>query len=542
VRKTDLIKLFLEYGFNISPDALEYVLDCLSQEKISEEILKNNITRIPNEITVVNLTAMKIFLESFEESADQTIEKSKNKNNVTKAISAENQLKPEIYKAEKNEDIVKSDIKNLNGHRTSLNLTIQLDIPEKTVDKPETDSFRKLFQNRFHQLSNILNERIGNSETILKRVLSINDIPNNRNGIIIGMVQDTRVLHTNKFVIQLEDLESEIITNCVMVQDSESFPEYRNILRDTVIGISGVLPKNFREGAITAFWGKDVIRPSFPPIMFKPTLNSHKIMFLADFHFGSKFFSRSIFTKLIEFLTLSNLKPNVEKIASQIDLIIIAGDLIDGVGRFSNQKEKILFHSLRAQYTGLAKLLTGIPSNIEIIIIPGEHDATQVALPQPAIDKEIAKDLLALSNVRSHGNPLRVSIDEIQILVFHGQGNDTLFRKNIQLKSFNPISGIQSILEYRHICPEYGSSIPLAPFNKDYLVINEIPNVFVTGHFHKAQFQEYKGVKLISCGTFQRQQHKSESKLEEEVSLGIVPIVDTGNGSVELMDLRSIGY
>ncbi|MFX0170631.1 MAG: metallophosphoesterase [Candidatus Hodarchaeota archaeon] len=533
MKKTELIKFFLEYGFNVSPDALEYALDWLSKKKISKEVLKNNIASVRKEITVINLEIIKEYLESIDES---TIQLSEN----NKAISTTDQLKSDINDVKRSDNIIEPIMKNFDLHRATPNLTIQLDIPEKTIQKPELDAFRKLFQNRFIKLSRILKERLGSPETLLKRNLSMNEVPNNRSGIVIGMVQETRVLHTNKFVIQLEDPENEITTNCVMVQDSTSFPEYRNIIRDTVIGISGVLPKDYREGAITAFWGRDIIRPSFVPIEFRPTQNAHKILFLADFHYGSKFFSRSTFAKLIKFLTLINLKPNTENIASQIDMIFILGDLIDGVGRFSNQKDKILFHSLRAQYSGLAKLIAEIPSSIEIIIIPGEHDATQVALPQPAIDKKSAQDLLALSNVKSHGNPLRLSIDETKILIFHGQGNDTLFRKNVKSKLFNPILGMQNILEYRHICPEYGSSIPLAPFNKDYLVINDIPNIFVIGHFHKAQFQEYKGVKLISCGTFQQRQHETELSPEEEVSLGVFPILDTANGSVELFDLRSI--
>ncbi|MFX0211342.1 MAG: metallophosphoesterase [Candidatus Hodarchaeota archaeon] len=526
MQKTELIKFFLEYGFNISQDALEYALDRITEKKISEEFFKKNITRVPNDITVINLEIMKKFLESYDEPI--------------KTISTSNQLKSEINAVKIDDKIVKPSMDNFDLQRTPPNLIIQLDIPEKTIQKPEVEAFRKLFQNRFNKLSSILKEQLGKLDTLLKRNLSINEVPNNRSGIIIGMVQDTRVLHTNRFVIQLEDPENEITTNCVMVQDSTSFPEYRNIIRDTVIGISGVLPKNYREGPITAFWGKDIIRPSFPPIEFKPTQKNHKILFLADFHYGSKYFTRSIYAKLIKFLTLNNVKPSIKNLFSQIDTIIIIGDLIDGIGRFSNQKDEILFHSLRAQYSGLAKLLAEIPSNVEIIIIPGEHDATQVALPQPAIDKEIAKDLLALPNVKSHGNPLRLLIDEIKLLVFHGQGNDTLFRKNVKSELFNPILGMQNILEYRHISPEYGSSIPLAPFYKDYLVINEVPNVFVTGHFHKAKYQEYKGVKLISCGTFQRRQHEIESRPEEEVSLGVFPILDTGNGNVDLFDLRSV--
>ncbi|MFX0052111.1 MAG: hypothetical protein ACFE8U_12580, partial [Candidatus Hermodarchaeota archaeon] len=94
MQKTELIKFFLEYGFNISPDALQYALDWLSQKKISEEFFKKNITRVPNEITVINLEIMKKFLESYDES--------------TKTVLTANQLKPDTNAVEIDDKIVKS--------------------------------------------------------------------------------------------------------------------------------------------------------------------------------------------------------------------------------------------------------------------------------------------------------------------------------------------------------------------------------------------------------------------------------------------------
>ncbi|MFX1285368.1 MAG: metallophosphoesterase [Promethearchaeota archaeon] len=515
MERIDLIKIFLEHNFNVTEDTLDYLL----QKNASEEALKKKVARIPKDIPVVNLKTVEEYLEPLDQSSQPIKEEIKEKTKQIERIQKKEPITPSIRK--------------LTSH-----ITVKTDIPERTADKPDIPAFRQLFQDRYEQLSNILKRNLNHSEAILKRNLSVEEIPLIKTGIIIGMVQDTRVLHTNKFVIQLEDPESEIITNCVMVQDSESFPKYREILRDTVIGISGVLPKNFKGGDITAFWGKNIIRPGFSPIKFKPTSESRKILFIADIHFGSKYFSRSVFAKLIKFLTLKDLNPLYENIASEIDCIIIAGDLVDGVGHFSDQKDQISAHSIQIQYENLATSLMEIPAHIQIIVIPGEHDATHTALPQPAIDKKIGKPLLALPNLTSYGNPVRLSVENLNLLVFHGQGNYTLYQQS-QQEQFNPIAGIKHLLEYRHLCPEYGSFYPLAPFKKDYLVIDEMPEVVVSGHFHQAHFEEYKGVKIITCGTFQRK-HEKEFHIGGDVSIGIVYVLDTVSGNVEMIDLKPL--
>ncbi|MHA2247968.1 MAG: metallophosphoesterase [Candidatus Hodarchaeales archaeon] len=536
--RTKLIKLFLDQNFNITADALDYI----QQKEVSERILREKIRKIPPEIPVINLSSVEKYLEPFNSSLQLIKEKNMGEISKPTQLSNENDRIDEVVKEEITKSLVQPE-KHQGERETTLSVlhpssrvVVKLDIPE-TSTKPDFSAFRQLFQNRFEQLSNIFMENFKGYEAILKRRLGEEEISRVKSGILIGMVQDTRVLHTNKFVIQLEDPKSEIITNCVMVQDSPSFPEYRDIIRDTVIGISGVLPKNFREGDVTAFWGKDVIRPGFSPIQFNPTSDPHKILFIADLHFGSKYFSRSVFAKLVKLLTSQDLDPIYKKIAKEIKTIIIAGDLVDGIGRFSEQKGQISFHSFQAQYEGLATALMEIPSHIQIIIIPGEHDATQAALPQPAIDRQISQALLAIPNLTSHGNPLRLSLEDMSLLVFHGQGNYELFQKQFQKAHSTPTLAIKHLLEYRHLYPEYGSYNPLAPFKRDYLVIDEIPDVIVSGHLHHAYFEEYKGIKIITCGTFQRDNQR-KAQLEEKASIGIVPILDTVSGNVEMIDLK----
>ncbi|MFX0123792.1 MAG: metallophosphoesterase [Candidatus Hodarchaeota archaeon] len=536
--RTKLIKIFLEQNFNIAADALDYIM----QKKVSERILRERITKIPPDIPVINLSTVKKYLEPYDPPSHLIKEKSTGEISKSIQISDENYQTSKGVKERITESLTqpeKVQETTLSALRPFSRVTIKLDIPERTSAKPDFSAFRQLFHSRFEQLSNIFMENYDNSDVILEREIREEEISREKSGILIGMVQDTRVLHTNKFVIQLEDPQSGIITNCVMVQDSPSFPEYRDILRDTVIGISGVLPKNFREGPITAFWGKDVIRPGFLSKQFKPTSDPHRILFIADLHFGSKYFSRGIFAKLIKFLTLEGLDPIYKTIAKEIDTIIIAGDLVDGVGRFPDQKSQISTHSFQAQYEGLATVLMEIPSHIQILIIPGEHDATQAALPQPAIDRQICQALLAMPNLTSHGNPLRLSLEDLNLLVFHGQGNYELFQKHYQKAHSNPSLAIKELLEYRHLYPEYGSYNPLAPFKRDYLVIDEIPDIVISGHLHHAYFEEYKGIKIITCGTFQRDNQR-KAQLEGNVSLGIIPILDTASGNVEMIDLKTL--
>ena len=183
----------------------------------------------------------------------------------------------------------------------------------------------------------------------------------------------------------------------------------------------------------------------------------------------------------------------------------IGGDIVDGIGVYPNQDKELAIKDITEQYNEAARFLGNIRSDIKIIIAPGNHDASRVAEPQPAVPEEYAKALYELDNVEFISNPGVVSLDGINVLIYHGRSFDDLV---MAIKSFEYERSDEimiELLQKRHLAPIYGERTPLASELEDYLVIDEIPDVFHTGHIHINSYKKYKGVHLINSGTFQTQ-------------------------------------
>jgi DNA polymerase II small subunit len=64
---------------------------------------------------------------------------------------------------------------------------------------------------------------------------------------------------------------------------------------------------------------------------------------------------------------------------------------------------------------------------------------------------------------------------------------------------------MREMLRRRHLAPIYGERTAIAPEERDYLVIDDIPDIFVTGHVHHAGMGDYRGVIMINASTWQAQ-------------------------------------
>ncbi|MCL4343269.1 MAG: DNA polymerase II small subunit, partial [Candidatus Thermoplasmatota archaeon] len=64
---------------------------------------------------------------------------------------------------------------------------------------------------------------------------------------------------------------------------------------------------------------------------------------------------------------------------------------------------------------------------------------------------------------------------------------------------------VKELLKRRHLAPRYGGKTPLIPSATDYHVIEEIPDVFITGHVHSHAMGEYKSVRYVNSSTWQSQ-------------------------------------
>ncbi len=514
--KVKIVKIFLQYNYNVSEETLEFI----QKKNVSERELKEFLITQPQLEPVISVNLLRRYLENLRTEPKH----------ISLSEDSEEQIKTEIKTLQQ---------KTQERKYTKLRFSIDLDIPYKLSEEPKLTVFRNLFLDRYQTLSKILLQNLEPNTTILTHNLPQEEVPISRSGMLVGMIQDTQVLHTNRFVIQLEDFLTGRTTKCVIVKDTPSFPQYRRILRDSVIGVAGVLPKNFLEGELTAFWGQDILRPSFKNHKFSTSEPSTKVLCLSDIHCGSSHFSNRLFSRLVAYLNEEVSIPDIPFSPAEISSIIIAGDLVEGTGLVTKEENELKIDSYEGQYNKLSELLRKIPDRITIFTIPGEHDATHLAIPQPAIDKKMGKSIYSFPNIKNHGNPLRITINGMRFLIFHAQSCNNLFYGLMKINQTSPIQGFKELMEYRHLSPEFGSFAAYAPYSRDYLVIDEVPDILVTGHFHQARKGIYRGVSIATCGTFKKMT-KTDKKTEREVSVGVFPIVDTKTAEITMLDLNKI--
>ena len=61
------------------------------------------------------------------------------------------------------------------------------------------------------------------------------------------------------------------------------------------------------------------------------------------------------------------------------------------------------------------------------------------------------------------------------------------------------------MMKRRHLAVTYGAKTPLAPEVKDYMVINPVPDIFVTGHVHRTAVHRMAGMTMINASAWQSQ-------------------------------------
>jgi len=92
------------------------------------------------------------------------------------------------------------------------------------------------------------------------------------------------------------------------------------------------------------------------------------------------------------------------------------------------------------------------------------------------------------------------------------------------------------LLQSRHLAPVYGGKTPLSPEEKDFLVINRVPDVFHAGHVHVLGYTNYRGVLLVNSGGWQEQTDYMQ-RLGLTPTPGKVPVVN-----LQTLDVAVISF
>lgn len=347
--------------------------------------------------------------------------------------------------------------------------------------------YNALFSSRFNKLKRIILDRPESRK--LKPIASVKSTKSDDDIYICGLVT-TRVTERN-------------ITKLVLEDPSGSF---EGIVFDTELQkIAGMLLSGqfimarVGFGKNASFIIRDLILPDVPDKATNRSETETYAVFLSDLHIGSKYFMEEEFTEFVSWLS------SHDPISRKIRFVLICGDLIDGVGIYPNQDKELLCQTIEEQLKKVELLINKIPNYIKIFIMPGNHDPGRRALPQPAIPKKYNSVLWEKENVFMVGNPSIVSLNGVRVMMFHGQSIDDIVKTTPGLSYDRPTNVMKHLLRARHLSPIYGSQTPIAPEIEDFLVIEEIPDIFHVGHVHRAELDMYKGILLLNSGSWQRQ-------------------------------------
>jgi DNA polymerase II small subunit len=254
------------------------------------------------------------------------------------------------------------------------------------------------------------------------------------------------------------------------------------------------------------------------------------IAFISDIHCGSdRHLSRSM-ENFLEWLNSDNEE------AKKIKFLFIVGDNVDGVGIFPGQEEVLKLRSMKEQYDQLNGYLRKVPKDIQMFMIPGQHDACRVAEPQPIISKKYAPDLYEIENLNLAVNPsvikLKEGENEMRILMYHGASIHSLITEIPVLRDMKahkcPAKAVTHMLKRRHLAPVHGNAIYIPNPEKDPMVITDVPDVLCTGEVHRNDIENYNGTLIVTSSCWQAQ-----TPFEEKV--GNVP----EPGKVTVLNLKT---
>jgi len=275
------------------------------------------------------------------------------------------------------------------------------------------------------------------------------DKPGMENLISINKIPD----NIKKFSIIAMVKEKDVSEKTITVEDqtgeilvlAES-SDFQYIVQDEIIGLSCE-----KIGAVPI--AKNII---FPDIPLKREVNRTEddvfCLFISDFHFESEHFNKKHYEKFLEWIKKPH--PNL--------YIFVASGV-------SSDKQKV------------SEFFSQLP-----------EDSVKIYL-RDEVDAEFVSDYTL-------GMPCLVKIDGVAILLC----NDETIGYYVKLWGNITVEKVMlELLKKRHINPTFVANKRI--YDKDPFILETLPDIFVSSHFHKPGELNYKGTTILSLGSFTQQ-------------------------------------
>jgi DNA polymerase II small subunit len=489
------VSFTISAGYQLDKDAFEF-LNTISTTKdplyLMEEAIKK-IKDLPQKPLFIN----RVFLENIKKEPCTEQDKP-----IPFASS------PAVSESRKNFRPYAKDVEE--------NLKVNIDPTNEICTTGTIKEYLEYFKDRFERMKKVLRRRMDVKNAVPISVAL--KAPSKSKVNVIGMITE-KVESKERLFVRIEDLEASATVLVSPNLSKEIIVKARSLLVDQVVCI------NARKGNNDLLIAKDFILPEIPqrtphraPIPVYAAL-------MSDIHVGSKQFMGKEFNRFLRWIKGEYGNDKLREIAGHIKYLVVAGDIVDGVGIYPGQIDELDISSIYEQYSQAAKFLEQIPEYIEVIVIPGNHDASRKALPQPAIPKDYAEPLHEARKIHSLGNPSTVSLHGVEVLAFHGRSLDDIAAVAPNVSFDTPDRSMKLMLQGRHLAPIYGERTPIAPEKRDFMVIERVPDIFHAGHVHVIKCNQYRGTLIVNSGAWQRQTD-FQQKMGLMPTPGILPIVN----------------
>jgi len=385
---------------------------------------------------------------------------------------------------------------------SNRSLEITGDMTGRSTGTGEYKDFVATFRDRYERLSGTLQGRIKH-----RPARSLQQDQGGTEAGMVGMVANISSTSGGHWIIDLEDTTG--VFPCLIMKDRPVADLIDEILLDEVIAVSGSLSE--KSGDDRGILFVDAIHFPDIPHTFKPKTADRYVRaaLISDVHVGSQEFMTDAWKRFADWLHT--------EAAAEVEYLLIAGDMVEGIGVYPNQDEELDIVDIYDQYRAFSEQLKAVPGDMEIVMIPGNHDAVRLAEPQPAFDDEL-RDIMAAHDAQLTANPSTVSIEGVSVHMYHGVSLDEVIAELPADKASydEPHKAMYQLLKKRHVAPQFGGRTRLAPEERDYLVMEEVPAIFHTGHVHKLGYGKYRNVLAVNSGCWQEQ-------TEFQQSVGIDP-------------------
>jgi DNA polymerase II small subunit len=370
---------------------------------------------------------------------------------------------------------------------TLRSIEVRGDVTGESTGTGEYDDFVKTFRDRYDRLSRQLRGRVNR-----RPAGAVQEMPGGSEAAIVGLVNDVRSTKSGHWLVELEDPTGTF--PCLIMKDREFADVVDELLMDECLAVEGTLSDDAGIMFVDAVHFPDV------PRTYRPSTADRHVQaaLISDVHVGSQEFVADAWSRFADWLHTEE--------AAAVEYLLIAGDMVEGVGVYPDQDEELDVVDIYEQYETFSEHLKEVPGDVEIVMIPGNHDAVRLAEPQPGFDEEL-RGIMTAHDARIHGNPSLVTVEGVSVLMYHGVSLDEVIAELPAEKASydEPHLAMYQLLKKRHVAPQYGGHMRLAPEERDYLVIDEVPDVFHTGHVHKLGWGKYHNVLAVNSGCWQAQ-------------------------------------